>query len=200
MNRTLHGHPLSGNTHKVRLLLGFLHLAYDEIAIDLAGGEHRQPDFLAVNAFGQVPVLTDEDGTRLHDSQAILTYLGARYGSGAWWPQTADGQGLVTQWLSFSANEIHNGLNLARLHFLLDVPVDLAAAQALGRKSLDLLEQHLSGREWLETERPTVADCAVFPYVALAPEGKVTLDGYPATGRWMLRVRALPGFSAMQGL
>lgn len=200
MNRTLHGHPLSGNTHKVRLLLGFLHLAYDEIAIDIPGGEHRQPDFLAVNAFGQVPVLTEEDGTRLHDSQAILIYLGARYGAGAWWPKTADGQGLVAQWLSFSANEIHNGLNLARLHFLLDVPVNLAAAQALGRKSLDLLEQHLSGREWLETERPTVADCAVFPYVALAPEGKVTLHGYPATGRWMQRVRALPGFTAMQGI
>ena len=200
MNRTLHGHPLSGNTHKVRLLLGFLGLAYDEIAVDIPGGEHRRPDFLAVNAFGQVPVLTDEDGTRLHDSQAILVYLGARYGAGAWWPETAEGQGLVAQWLSFSANEVHNGLNLARLHFLLDAPVDLAAAQALGRKSLDLLERHLSGREWLETGRPTVADCAVFPYVALAPEGKVTLDGHPATERWMRRVRALPGFTAMQGI
>ena len=200
MSRTLHGHALSGNTHKVRLLLGFLGLAYDEIAVDVPSGEHRRPDFLAVNPFGQVPVLTDEDGTRLHDSQAILIYLGARYGSGAWWPETADGQGLVAQWLSFSANEIHNGLNLARLYFLLGAPIDLAAAQALGRKSLDQLEQHLSEREWLETGRSTVADCAVFPYVALAPEGRVTLDDYPAIGRWLLRVRALPGFAAMPGI
>ena len=200
MSRTLHGHSLSGNTHKVRLLLGFLDLAYDEITIDIPNGEHRRPDFLAVNAFGQVPVLTDKDGTRLHDSQAILVYLGARYGSGAWWPESALEQGLVAQWLSFSANEIHNGLNLARLHFLLGAPVDLAAAQALGRKSLDLLEHHLSQRDWLETGRPTVADCAVFPYVALAPEGKVKLDGYSAIGRWLGRVRGLPGFAAMPGI
>lgn len=200
MNRELHGHPLSGNTHKVRLLLGFLGLAYDEIVVDIPGGEHRRPDFLAVNALGLVPVLTDEDGTRIHDSQAILIYLGARYGSGAWWPQSAVGQGTVAQWLSFCANEIHNGLNLARLHFLLNASIDLAAAQALGRKSLDVLEQHLSERDWLETGQPTVADCAIFPYVALAPEGKVTLDNHPAVERWLQRVRALPRFTTMQGI
>jgi glutathione S-transferase len=181
-------------------MLGFLGLAYREIAVDIPGGEHRQPDFLAVNALGQVPVLTDEDGTRLPDSQAILIYLGGRYGSGAWWPTSAVGQGLVAKWLSFSANEVQNGLNLARLHFLLSAPIDLAAAQALGRKSLNVLEQHLSGREWLETGRPTIADCAIFPYVALAPEGKVPLDGYPAIELWMQRLRTLPGFTTMQGI
>jgi glutathione S-transferase len=200
VNRTLHGHPLSGNTHKVRLLLGFLGLSYHEVTVDIPGGEQRQPEFLEVNALGQVPVLTDEDGTRVHDSQAILIYLGARYGAAEWWPESAAAQGAVTQWLSFAANEIHNGLNTARLHFLLGAPVDLAAAQALGRKSLDILEQHLSGRAWLETGRPTIADCAVFPYVALAPEGQVDIDGYPEIGRWMQRVRALPNFTAMQGM
>lgn len=199
-HRTLHGHPLSGNTHKVRLLLGFLDLPYEGITVDIPGGEHRGPDFLTVNAFGQVPVLTDVDGTRLHDSQAILVYLGGSYGGGAWWPEPPVKQGLVAQWLSFSANEVHNGLNLARLHFLLNAPVDLPAAQALGRKSLDLLEQHLSDRDWLETERPTIADCAVFPYVALAPEGRVSLESYTAVGRWMNRCRGLPGFTAMQGI
>jgi glutathione S-transferase len=181
-------------------MLGFLGLAYQEIAVDIPGGEHLQPDFLAVNALGQVPVLTEENGTRIRDSQAILVYLGARHGSGAWWPGSAEGQGLVAQWLSFAANEVHNGLNLARLHLLLGAPIDLAAAQALGRRSLDVLEQHLSVREWLETGRPTIAECAVFPYVALAPEGKVTLDGYPAIELWIQRVRALPGFTTMQGI
>lgn len=199
-HRTLHGHPLSGNTHKVRLLLGFLDLPYEEITVDIPGGEHRQPDFLRVNAFGQVPVLTEVDGMRLHDSQAILVYLGGRYGGGAWWPKLPAEQGLVAQWLSFSANEVHNGLNLARLHFLLNAPIDLPAAQALGRKSLDLLERHLSDRDWLETERPTIADCAVFPYVALAPEGQVSMEGHTAVGRWMNRCRGLPGFTAMQGI
>lgn len=200
MIRVLHGHALSGNTHKVRLLLGFLDLRYDEVAVDIPGAEQRTAGFLEINALGQVPVLTDEDGTRLHDSQAILIYLGSRYGFGTWWPELASEQGLVAQWLSFAANEIHNGLNLARLHFLLGVPADLPKAQALGRSALNILEQHLINRNWLETERPTVADCAVFPYVALASEGEVTTDGYPAVQGWMLRVRSLPGFIAMQGI
>ncbi|HEX8443517.1 MAG TPA: glutathione S-transferase family protein [Allosphingosinicella sp.] len=200
MTRTLHGHPLSGNTHKVRLLLGFLNLGYDEVAIDIPRGEQRQPEFLAINPMGQVPVLTDEDGTRIHDSQAILLYLGSRYASGNWWPQAAVEQGKVAQWLSFAANEVQNGLNMARLHFLLGAPVDLEAAQAIGRRSLALLDHQLSGREWLETPHPTVADCALFPYVALAPEGKVMVDDYPAVSRWMRRIRELPGFSTMPGI
>ena len=200
MSRTLHGHPLSGNTHKVRLLLGFLDLHYREIAIDIPSSEQKRPEFLAVNPVGQVPVLTDEDGTRIHDSQAILVYLGARYGSGAWWPTAASEQGKVAQWLSFAANEVQNGLNLARLHFLLGAPIDLAAAQALGRRALRMLEEHLSTREWLELDHPTVADCAVFPYVALAPEGNIMLDEYAAVSRWLQRVRALPGFKTMPGL
>jgi glutathione S-transferase len=200
MSRTLHGHPLSGNTHKVRLLLGFLNLGYEEVTVDVPGGENRHADFLNINPVGQVPVLTDEDGTRVHDSQAILIYLGARYGRGTWWPENPIDQGQVAQWLSYSANEVQNGLNLARLHFLLGAPVDLGAAQALGRRTLGLLEQHLSKRDWLETGSPTVADCAVFPYVALAPEGEVKLDGHPAVDRWTQRFRAVPGFSAMPGM
>jgi glutathione S-transferase len=200
MTRTLHGHPLSGNTHKVRLLLGFLNLSYEDVTVDLPGGEHQHVDFLAVNPVGQVPVLTDEDGTRVHDSQAILIYLGARYGRGNWWPESPTDQGQVAQWLSYAANEVQNGLNLARLHFLFGAPVDFGAAQALGRRTLGLLEQHLSTRDWLETGSPTVADCALFPYVALAPEGLVKLDGHPAVDRWMQRFRAVPGFSAMPGI
>ena len=78
MSRLVYGHPLSGNTHKVRLLLGFLDLPYDERSVDIPAGEQHSEAFRAINPISQVPVLIDADGTRLRDSQAILVYLGGR--------------------------------------------------------------------------------------------------------------------------
>lgn len=200
MRRVLHGHALSGNTHKVRLLLGYLDLAYEERAVDIPAGAQRRPEYLALNPLGLVPVLEDGDGACLRDSQAILIYLVGRYGAGDWWPAEPEGQGRVAQWLSFAANEVQNGLNLARLHALLGAPVDVEAAQALGRRTLDILEARLSERDWLELDRPTIAECAVLPYVALAPEGGVPLEDRPAVRAWIDRCRALPGFTPMPGL
>jgi len=198
--RRLYGHALSGNTHKVRLLLSILGLAYEEVGVDIPAGAHKAPAYLAVNPLGQVPLLADEDGTAVRDSQAILIYLAARYGGTAWWPADPRGQGWVAQWLSFAANEMQHGPNLARLHHLLGVPVDLPVVQARAREALGQLDRHLDGRAWLELDGPTIADLACFPYAALAPEGGVPLDPYPHVRAWSGRVRALPGFVPMPGL
>lgn len=200
MSRQLYGHALSGNVHKVRLLLGWIGLSYTEVPVDIPAGEQRGAAFLALNPLGQVPVLVEEDGTAIRDSQAILVYLAARYGQGDWWPREPTGQGLVSQWLSFAANEIARGLALARLHRLLGVPADLEAAQRLGEATLNLVDAHLAGREWLELNRPTIADCALLPYVALAGDAGVDLAGHARVRTWIERCRNLPGFVAMPGL
>jgi hypothetical protein len=51
---TLYDMPLSGNCHKVRLLLSLLSLPYQTHPVDLVGGEQRSPDYLKLNPFGQV--------------------------------------------------------------------------------------------------------------------------------------------------
>ncbi len=48
--------------------------------------------------------------------------------------------------------------------------------------------------------RPTIADIACFPNVALAPDGGVSLDPYPSVRLWMRAIRALPGFIEMPGI
>ncbi|MDC3959848.1 glutathione S-transferase family protein [Polyangium jinanense] len=195
----LYSHPLSGNSHKVRLLLSMLRLEHEEIVVDLLNGEHKTPSFLAMNPLGQVPVLVDGDET-LRDSQAILVYLARKYGGEAWLPSDAAGLARVVQWLSFAANEVHHGPFLARLHFLLGVQLDLGLAQDRSRAALDVLDAHLAKRAWLEHDRPTIADIAVFPYVGLVREGKVQLDDYRNVIAWVERVRALPGYVPMPGL
>jgi glutathione S-transferase len=58
----------------------------------------------------------------------------------------------------------------------------------------------LSTRNWLEFDRPTIADIAVFPYVALANDGKIDLAPYPNVRNWIDRIKQLPGYIPMAGL
>ncbi|WNZ24147.1 glutathione S-transferase family protein [Leptolyngbya sp. NK1-12] len=199
MKRILFGHPLSGNTHRVRLLLGMLNLPYEEIPVDIPAGEQKKPEYVAINPLGLVPVLIEGD-QKIRDSHAILTYLARAYGGEQWLPSNPFQQATVAQWLSFSANEIHNSANLARLHFLLGVPVDLPVVQDRARSALHVVNQHLADREWLELDRPTIADLACFPYLGLVEEGKVSRAAYPNVNRWIDRIKALPGYVSMPGL
>ena len=104
----LHDLSLSGNCYKVRLFLALIEVEYELIAVDFMAGQHKTPEYLAMNPLGQIPILQDED-LILRDSQAILVYLASQYGSEAWLPNDPVGLGLVMQWLSTAANEIARG-------------------------------------------------------------------------------------------
>ncbi|MEL6401714.1 MAG: glutathione S-transferase [Cyanobacteria bacterium J06626_4] len=193
----LYGHEMSGNSYKVRLLLHLLNLDYEWVKVDLMKAEHKSPEYLALNPFGQVPLLVDGE-TRLADAQAILVYLARQYGGDEWLPTEALPLAQVVRWLSTSAGEVRQGPENARLYHLFGrktINVDRAYAQAT--TILTQLDQHLSQHAWLEFERPTIADVAVFPYVSLAPDGKVDLSPYPHVLAWLERVRQLPGFVPM---
>lgn len=139
---TLYDVPLSGNCHKVRLLLSFLAVPYHTHPMDLRGGGQRSPDYLQRNPFGQVPVL-DDDGWVVRDSQAILVY--------------AD-------------------------------------------KVLAIIDPHLESRDWLVGDTVSIADLAIYPCLALAPEGGIDIDAYPNIVAWIQRIRALPGYVPMPGM
>jgi glutathione S-transferase len=200
---TLHGHELSGNSYKPRLLLHLLGLPYTWVRVDLMQGEHRSEAYRALNPFGQVPLLIDDaDGTAEHipDAQAILVYLARRYGGDSWLPVEPLPLARVVRWLSTTAGELRQGPESARLHHLFGVS-DINLERALQKTDFILgqLDRHLSRRTWLEFERPTIADVAVFPYVSLAPDGRIDLAPWPHVIAWLDRVRQLPGYVPMSG-
>lgn len=195
----LHDVELSGNCYKVRLFAALAGIPLDICSVDLAAGEHKSPPFLALNPWAQVPLLVDGDVV-LRDSQAILVYLASRSGAEGWWPSDAASQGRIVQWLSASAGEIQNGPASARLVEKFGYDLDKAEALRRSASVLRLIDDHLAGNDWLELNRPTIADCAVFPYVAWAPEGSVDLDPYPAVRAWIERVKSLPGFLPAPGI
>ncbi len=194
---TLYSFPLSGHAHRVTLMLSLLGLPYRCVDVDLRGGEHKQPPFLALNAFGQVPVLEDE-GAVIADSNAILVYLAKRYqGQARWLPEDALGAAAVQRWLSVAAGQLASGPNAARLATLFGVPDPGGAAQARAHALLAVMDAELDRRDWLAGEAATIADVACYAYVALAPEGNVSLQDYPRVRAWLARVEALPGFVPM---
>jgi glutathione S-transferase len=191
----LHGTPLSGHVHRIELFLRILGLDY---VYREAGAKVRaSPEFLALNPLGQIPVLEDGDLV-LADSNAILVYLAKRYDpTGAWLPEDPQGAAAVQRWLSIAAGEVKYGPGLARLAMLFNKPEDAPPARLIAERLLAFMEHHLTGRDYLAAERPTIADLACYSYVAHAPEGSIALEPYPAVRSWLARVEALPAFKPM---
>lgn len=189
----------SGNAYKAELMLHLLDLRYEAITVNIPRGEQNKPEFLALTPFGQIPVLVDDAGLYT-DSQAILCYLARAYGGAhadTWFPAEAAPLAHVMRWLSVAANEIQNGLTLARAIKRLGWARDYAGAVARGYKILGLMDAHLQDRDWLATGKTTVADIACYPYVLLAPEGGIDIAPYTHVNRWLRRVESIPRFWPM---
>ncbi len=203
---TLYDYELSGNCYKIRLLLGFLGIAYETRKVDFyPGREHKSPEFLAINPLGQLPVI-DDDGFVMRDAQAILTYLAAKYDPARnWWPEDPARLGQVAQWLAF-ADGITGTASAARLAEALFYDLDADAARAGAHRLFRILDEHLwfaeqAGDEWIVPgDHPTIADIACFPYVILSEEGGVARQDYPAIRRWCDRFKRIPGFTVMSGV
>ncbi|HWW57749.1 MAG TPA: glutathione binding-like protein [Sphingopyxis sp.] len=192
----LHGSPLSGNTHKIRMALAFLGLPWDERLADAAA---RQSDaFAALTPMRQIPLFADGDFT-LRDSQAILALLAARHRPGDWDGDTPEERGEIALWLSHAANEIANGPAALRLARKFGLPIAEDHAATVTARILPVVEAHLAGRDWLVGDRLTIADLAASPYLALMGDAGIDLADWPAIRDWIRRIAALPDFPAMPG-
>ena len=192
----LHRHPLSGHSHRVQLLLSLLGLPTELVEVDLRAGAHKQPQFLALNPFGQVPVI-DDGGLIIADSNAILVYLARKYGDETWLPADPVGAARVQRWLSVAAGPIAFGPAAARLITVFGARFDPAEVIGRAHALLAVMDAELAQREFLAGERPSIADIACYTYIAHAPEGNVSLAEYVHVRAWLARIEALPGFVAM---
>lgn len=186
----------SGNCYKVRLMLSLLGQAYEKRPVDLPKREQFEPWFLAINPLHTVPVL-DDGGLIIRDSQAILVYLAAKYGKGAWYPADPASLADMQQWLAYANNEVLHHLAYTRAIVFGLRPGDLAKGQAAAKDVLAHIDRSLAGKEWLACGRPTVADVAIYPYVAMIPQADVPLTPHAHLSAWTKRVEALPGYTGL---
>ena len=192
---TLFGTPASGHCHRVLQVLALLGLDYDYVA---APAPVRQSaEFLAMNPLGQIPVLKDGDLV-LCDSNAIMVYLVQRYAhERGLLPSEPVAAAEVQRWLSIAAGELKYGPAAARVALLFGRASEQPAAAAIAARLFPFMDAHLGSRSYLAADRFTLADLACYAYVAVAPEGGVSLEPYPQLRAWVARLEALPGFKAM---
>ena len=194
----LYRHALSGHSHRIEVFLSLLGLDAEIIDVDLANREHKRPDFLKKNIFGQVPVLEDGEHT-LADANAILVYLAQYYdAANTWLPKEPRQAAEVQRFLSVAAGPMVTGPGAARLVNVFGAGLNHDKAIATAHTLLTVLNRHLEGRAWLATDEPTIADVANYTYIAHAPEGGVSLENYPNIEAWLQRFEMLDGFVPMK--
>ncbi|TCU20478.1 glutathione S-transferase family protein [Rhizobium sullae] len=200
----LYDYVLSPSCYKVRLMAALTGVTLELRPVDFhPGAEHRGPELMALNPAGSIPILEDGD-LILTESAAMLVHLATKAAPAWLGSGTPAETACVQQWLSFS-HRLTVNLGGARLHEMLLRPGDIDALQTQGIAALreleaGLVEQRLRGMGFVASNRPTVADIACFPYVALAPDGGIPLDPYPAIRLWSRAIRSLENFIEMPGI
>lgn len=189
----LYYHPLSGHSHRARLFLSLLGVDHELVEVDLMTAQHKTPEYLKLNRFGQVPVLVDGE-KKIADSNAILVYLAKKLGKTDWLPEDPEAAATIQRWLSVAAGEIAYGPAAARLITVFGA--NRNPEEVIGRAHgvLKVIDAELAGQSFIAKSTPTIADVALYSYIARAPEGNVDLSDYPNVNAWLRRIEALPGF------
>lgn len=193
MTTTLYDFPRSGHAHRVRLFLHMLGVEHDTVVVDMLKGEHKADDYLELSPLGQVPTLVDDDVV-ITDSTAALVFLAKKYGSADWLPEDPAGAASVHRWLSAASGELYRGPVMARAGRLFGRDVDYARAEAESARLFRWMQSELEQRTWLAADRATIADIAMYSYIAVVNEGDIDINVYPDIVRWLADVEALDNF------
>ncbi|KAM0957614.1 hypothetical protein ACFX13_026329 [Malus domestica] len=162
---------------------------FEIVDVDLEAGEHKRPEFLTRQPFGQVPVVEDGD-FRLFESRAIIRYYAAKYAGRG--PNllgtTLEEKAVVDQWLEVEGHNFNDLVYTLVLQLLVlprmgqrgDAALINACEEKL-EKVFDVYEERLSKSKYLAGETFTLADLSHLPGIRyLIDEAKL---GHLVTGR-----------------
>ena len=181
---------------KARIALRQLGLEYESVVVDLFSGETRQPEHLARNPDGRVPVLELGSGELIAESGAILLHLAENT---PLLPPPSLARSRVHQWLFFEQNQLEAGVAVARFMAARGLaerfPEVFENRREQGRRALKALSRGLSdGRAFIAGDAYSVADIALYAYVHCAGDAGTDPREHAGIGDWLARVEATPGF------
>ncbi len=189
----------SGNAYRVALMLNLIGADWKPVFVDFfKGGETRTPNYRAeVNEMGEVPVLA-HGNKKLSQSGVCLTYLAER--SGKFAPQGEDERLETLRWIIFDNQKVNGFLGPYRFLKTLARPAGDPAVLAFLKGRIDgnlaVVDKRLSTRSFMLGERPTIADVSMAGYLYYPAEefGFDIAATFPSIGKWLDRVKALPGW------
>jgi GST-like protein len=181
------------NGRKVSIALEEMGLDYNTIPINIGKDEQFSPEFLAVSPNNKIPAIRDHDtGLALMESGAILMYLAEK--TGQFWPQDFEGKWRTVEWLMWQMGG--PGPFLGQVHHFVkfNPGVSEYAEQRYlteGKRLYGVLDRRLADREFV-ADVYTIADMAIFPWIARFDYQTIDLDDYPNVKRWYLTIAERP--------
>ena len=198
----LYDNPVSGNCHKVRLLLGLLGREYERRQMSVTDHSERIEVLGGLSPTLNLPTVVLEDGRPLAESNAILWYFAE---STEYLPEDGYERAQVLQWMFFEQYKHEPGVAVVRFWDSiapagLPRPAGLEEKRADGWVALKAMERHLREREYFVGGSLTIADIALFAYTSVADEAGFDLEPLPAVRAWLDRLEAYPGIFPMEPL
>jgi len=188
------------NPRKVCALARYLGSPVEYIRVDMAKGQHKTAEFLAMNPNGKVPVLQTETGI-LWESNAIMCRLAQLAGSELW-PGDPARQVDLIRWLCWDGQHFsrHGGTlyfeHIIKPRIGMGEPDAKTVETAIGfmRQFLAVLDAHLQQQDFVMGGRLGIADFAIGISLPYADTARIPLADFPAVRRWHDRLCALPGW------
>ena len=180
---------------RARWTLQELGVEFEAVTVNLIAGDHRRPEFLALNPAGKVPVLVDGD-TVLTESIAIAVYLAEKYPEKGFMPADLAARAQVMRWLLFTTTELEQPLWRMARHSVIypeerRLPGDIALAREEFAAMAAVLERHMEEREFVVGGTVSVADF-VLAYTLDWAQMADLLRGFPRLEGYMLRMYDRP--------
>ena len=192
--------PPSTNSRKVRIALIEKGLEFERIIIDLTKREQKNPDYLKIHPFGQIPALDDE-GFVVYDSTIINEYLEDEYPYPSLMPSDSEGRARARMMEDFRDSHF----NPYFVHLIQESrkPEADRDAQRIDNakveitKAFDRIEAELHGKDYLAGPF-SLADVAFMANIELLDRFAVPVDPvkYKNTVAWIARLKARPSFAA----
>ncbi|MFQ5917592.1 MAG: glutathione S-transferase family protein [Candidatus Binatia bacterium] len=194
----LYHYSLSTNSRKVRILLIEKGLEFERIDIDLSKKEQKNPEYLKIHPFGQVPAL-DDDGFILYDSTIINEYLEDEYPHPPLLPSDSEGKARARLMEDFRDNHFTPPF-VEIIHEIRKPEAErdqnvIKHSKGMITQCFDRIEKELGGKEYLAGTF-SIADIAYMPNIALLERFEITVDPkYKNMHAWMKRLKARPSFA-----
>lgn len=196
----LYTFPPSTNSRKVRIALLEKGLEFERVNVDLTKREQKNPEYLKIHPFGQVPALDDE-GFVLYDSTVINEYLEDEYPYPSLMPSDSEGRARARLMEDFRDSHF----NPYFVHLMQETRKPegerdgqrMENAKAEIFKGLDRIEAELQSKDYL-VGTFSLADVAFMSNLELLDRFAIALDPvkYKNTVAWIARLKARPSFAA----
>lgn len=194
----LYMNTASPNVRRVRLTAAVLEMPLDEEALDFAKGEHKRPEYLALNPNGAVPTLVDGDFV-LTESRAIMQYLASKKPESGLLPRDERRRADVTRWQFWDAAHFSPQLGTLTFQRVIKPMLGLGApdaakvdeAMAGVRRFAAVLDARLAGTSYVVGDALTLADLTLASSLMYADKTGAPLDASPNVQAWLARLTAM---------